>query len=399
MRDTPNVDAILAIDNNAYKCNFQNRIENKIFYGISVKCFFFDSNLHDELELPYFSHTSKKNFSDVMWYNGDYRFYYVRKYFPNYDYYWQFDYDVFCNAPTYEGFLKKFADDRSDLLIEKLSLGQEANESRWDYKLDWVYKNHAIYSGFYPAVRLSARAIDFLYRRRLAHKEIFNPENWEGDWAFCEIFTPTELMNNGFSCANLNEPNIHFENIYFNDDRVFLKPNNKLYHPLKSTIEEISKLKVSLRELFLEKIISLSFGINIGDFKKCQIHFNEDFTFSAIPIIIGSQGGGGEAFYTIQFLSRWIIIGFNCQGRFANIDIRHLKDKRALKNFGFLKNNNRTSVVAQLPQNFNDVAQIVTAMKNLIESTFPIVEKILLSGGMKYEKIIDRNFIVDTDII
>lgn len=26
MRDTPNVDAILAIDNNAYKCEFKNRI-------------------------------------------------------------------------------------------------------------------------------------------------------------------------------------------------------------------------------------------------------------------------------------------------------------------------------------------------------------------------------------
>ena len=76
-----------------------------------------------------------------------------------------------------------------------------------------------------------------------------------------------------------------------------------------------------------------------------------------------------------------------------------MKDKRDLKNFGFLKNNNRTSVVAQLPQNFNDVAQIVTAMKNLIENTLPIVKKFLLFGGMKYEKVIDRNYIVDTDII
>ena len=41
MQNTPNVDAILAIDNNAYKYDFTQRIENKVFYGSSVKCFFF----------------------------------------------------------------------------------------------------------------------------------------------------------------------------------------------------------------------------------------------------------------------------------------------------------------------------------------------------------------------
>ena len=55
MRDNPDVDAILAIDNNAYKYDFQNRVEDKIFYGVNVKCFFFDSKLHDEINLPYFT--------------------------------------------------------------------------------------------------------------------------------------------------------------------------------------------------------------------------------------------------------------------------------------------------------------------------------------------------------
>ena len=53
MQNTPNVDAILAIDNNAFKYDFTERIENKIFFGVSVKCFFFDSKLHDEMDLPY----------------------------------------------------------------------------------------------------------------------------------------------------------------------------------------------------------------------------------------------------------------------------------------------------------------------------------------------------------
>ncbi|MBQ6976543.1 MAG: hypothetical protein IJQ16_08355 [Selenomonadaceae bacterium] len=62
MRNTPNVDAILAIDNNAYKYDFKERIENKNFYGVSVKCFFFDSKLHDEIEFALFSCQRYKRF-------------------------------------------------------------------------------------------------------------------------------------------------------------------------------------------------------------------------------------------------------------------------------------------------------------------------------------------------
>ena len=91
MRNSKNVDAVLAIDNNACKYDFQNRIENKIFFGASVRCFFFDSKLHDELELPYFTFGGAKDFASVMWHNCDYRFYYVKKFFPDYEYYWQID--------------------------------------------------------------------------------------------------------------------------------------------------------------------------------------------------------------------------------------------------------------------------------------------------------------------
>ena len=371
MRDTPNVDAILAIDNNAYKYDFQNRVEDKIFYGVNVKCFFFDSKLRDEMKLPYFTDSGKTDFASSEWYNSDYRFYYVRKIFPDYEYYWQIEYDVFCNAPTYEGFLKKFADDDSDLLIEKFSLGQKAGENRWDYNLDWVYKNYSIYGGFFPVVRLSARAADFLYKRRLEHKEIYN---YAGDWVFCELFVPTELMNKNFSCKNLNEPNIHFENIYLNDNRIFLTPDNKLYHPVKSARAEIDKLKLSLRKNFFEKLIGLSFGINIVNLKMLPIHFNEDFTFAAIPIPM-KKIDNPELYYTVQFLGKWILIALHCEGRFANVDIRRFMNNGNFKGFGFLKNDKGITIIKDIPENFDDVQSAVDVLKKLIYCARSIIEE------------------------
>lgn len=40
MKNTPNVDAVLAINNTEYKFNFQSRIEDNVFFGTTCKCFF-----------------------------------------------------------------------------------------------------------------------------------------------------------------------------------------------------------------------------------------------------------------------------------------------------------------------------------------------------------------------
>jgi hypothetical protein len=87
MKNAPNVDAILAINNEECRFEFKNRVENRIFFGTSCKCFFFDANLHDNLELPYFTYDGPENFRANMMGNCDYKFYYLRKILPDYDYY------------------------------------------------------------------------------------------------------------------------------------------------------------------------------------------------------------------------------------------------------------------------------------------------------------------------
>ena len=113
-----NCDCILAIDNNNLKMHIDNPVTEKEFYGTKVKCFFFDKTIHDELNLPWFIENRKTDkFAEIMWYNSDYRLYYVRKNYPDYDYYWQFEYDIFCNGDSYQSFFNKYSLHTEDLLI------------------------------------------------------------------------------------------------------------------------------------------------------------------------------------------------------------------------------------------------------------------------------------------
>ncbi|MBQ7705616.1 MAG: hypothetical protein IJT73_09355 [Selenomonadaceae bacterium] len=300
MKNTPGVDAVLAIDNTNPKIEFQSRVEDKIFFDTSVKCFFFDSKLHDEFQLHHFIENGEQNFKKNMYENGDYRFYYFRKYFPDYDYYWMIDYDVFCNAENYAGFLEKFADNRADLLIQGLAETKKSDEG-FLKNLDWLYNDEdKIYQGLFAVVRLSARAIDFLYQKRLELGKIFrNSAAQFKQWVFCEVFVPTALINGGFICENLNEERVKFlPHIYLNDERFFLQPDNHLYHPVKSVKAEIEKMKKQYADLFFcfrkNFFIQLAENLNsISNFKNFPIHCDENFN-SLVIDLSGNKGGGRQ---------------------------------------------------------------------------------------------------------
>ena len=77
-------DCVLAIDNTKLKIPSETPVAQKEFYGAKVNCFLFDRTIQDQMNLPwFFRNRTTDKFSEVMWYNGDYRFYYVRKYFPD----------------------------------------------------------------------------------------------------------------------------------------------------------------------------------------------------------------------------------------------------------------------------------------------------------------------------
>ena len=233
-----NFDCILVIDNT--KLQFPvlkgSPITYLNFYGKNIKCFLFDRKLNENLGLPMLAaHIDEPEFEDVMWANADYRFVYVRKFFPNYNYYWQFDYDVFCNGKTYKTFLNKYNKRKDDLIICNFRPESRSSEWCWVNGIEWVYANQQLYGSFFPVCRMTGRAIDFLYKKRLHYASIYKQKfSIENRWPLCELFVPTELANNEFFCSTISENTIHLSPYNLNEERLIERPDKKLYHPVKS---------------------------------------------------------------------------------------------------------------------------------------------------------------------
>lgn len=241
-------DCILVVDNTSLQIPWTSPVMEKEFYNTKVKCFFFDKTLHDALHLPWYAQNRKTGqFSEIMWYNSDYRFYYVRKIFPGYDYYWQFEYDIFCNGDSYQPFFDTYARQTEDLLVLKFRKEQLNGKWYWSKSVDWIYKDLPIYGSFFPIARLTGKAVDFLYERRLKQEEIYRslPDSKNAEWPFCELFVPAELVNNGFTAASMEEKQITWNMEYdLTEVRLFEHPDNLLYHPVKGQfIEREQKLK------------------------------------------------------------------------------------------------------------------------------------------------------------
>ena len=249
-----NYDYVLAIDNENFKTEIDNRISEKEFFGTKVKCFFFDKKLNEELKLPKYERNNlSEDFGKIMWYNGEYRFFYVKKYFPDYDFYWQLDWDCYFNGESYDAFLDQYLDRNEDLLI--LDFRKEILNGNWYHSkyVEWLYKDKEIYGSLYCISRISGRAADFLYDAIFKIEEKYKnlDDKSKSFWPFCELVTPTELMNNGYTCADIHQDTITYNKEYdLNTNRLFEHPDNLFYHPIKGDfINRENTLKKENQEL------------------------------------------------------------------------------------------------------------------------------------------------------
>lgn len=211
---------------------------NNIFLHYFLTC---EKHYHD-LNLPFISY---RGFDDdlgmILWTNSDYTLYLVRNAFPNYKFYWQFDYDCYFNGKDYSDFFVNYENNSEDLLV--CYFRESDAKWYWHHKSNWIYENIKKYASFFPIVRLSAAACDFLYKQRLMHGKIFerlynsNIDKEQLRIIFSELFVPTELMKNNFSCAALQPmPGVidkKTTNSDFYDKRKFLVHDNQMYHPIK----------------------------------------------------------------------------------------------------------------------------------------------------------------------
>ncbi len=237
-----NFECLLFMDNHAKVIDSSDN-EHKIVLNINnrrINTFLYDKFVQDELKLPYYTDDpDNTDLGKVMWYCSDYPLYIIRKFYPNYDYYWSFENDVFCNGNSYEPFFNKYLNDDSDLIISHYR-NTKNKDWYWIEQTEWCYSQNDIYGCLFPVVRMSHKAIDFLYKKRLKHaikfqKLITNKKNKKKiRWIFCEAFTATELTNNKFKCKNLDEPYIRWSPTWnLNLERIFENPNFRLYHPVK----------------------------------------------------------------------------------------------------------------------------------------------------------------------
>ena len=244
--------AILFINNehNVIKGEFREKnINLEINDNFIINTLLYDKQSHDKLGLPYYTTIDSLNnkldsqyytttdslIDNIMWACCDYPFYAVHKEFPDYDFYWSLDYDVYCNGNSYRVFFDKYQTD-ADLIIHDYREIVDEPEWEWQYYSDWIYENSKKYGGFFPVVRLSNKAVKFLYKKRLEHAKIFEnvKQDTNNKWLYGELFVPTELSNNGFSCQNLDTECLRFTPVYnLNRERIFEHPDFKLYHPVK----------------------------------------------------------------------------------------------------------------------------------------------------------------------
>lgn len=230
-------ECIIFFDNtkNVIDCKDNHPIKMINFSGLDAKCLLYNDALHKESHLPlYTDDRNNQDSGNLLWFNGDYPFYYVRNYFPDFDYYWCTEYDVFCNGDSYKPFFKQYEKDDSDFLSVDYKPIETKPEER--YNSEWAYTKEEHYCSFFPVIRLSGKAVDFLYASRLRQAEIFSKIKHDVNhrWIYCELFAPSELTKNGFKCNAIDMKTIRYEPKYnLNIERIFEYPDYKLYHPVK----------------------------------------------------------------------------------------------------------------------------------------------------------------------
>lgn len=227
------IDTIMIIDNtkNLVPDNGSNS-QNIVLYGQNVTYYPFTIKKIKDLGLKfYFENINKIDYARTLWGCADYQLYLMRKLYPEYDYYWQTEYDMFYNDTNYNSFFDLYKNNNADLLI---TYYEKADDSWcWTKNVDWIYESEEMMKCFFPILRISAKAIDYLYKRRIEIETDFEKIQPDSDAIIpnSEIFTATELTNAGFRCENLKD----FHNVRCHPDIIKKEINAKrrLYHPYR----------------------------------------------------------------------------------------------------------------------------------------------------------------------
>jgi hypothetical protein len=145
------------------------------------------------------------NHPSLLWMCGDFPFYCAQRQIPNYDYYFQIEFDVHFvrQNPLYlEGLISRLGGYDAvpyDFLGTLLS---EAPD-HWYWKANAAKVYPRVYEGLFAFIGLSQSAVRYLFEERLAEAARKPGTN---DLMHCEAFAASALMSAGtFKCATVND--------------------------------------------------------------------------------------------------------------------------------------------------------------------------------------------------
>jgi hypothetical protein len=170
---------------------------------------------------------------DFAWRCGDYGLYVARRQHPEVAHFWMIESDVRFLGGDVAEFFGAFDRVEADLLAGQIQ----------DAMPDWYWTHHASardcapFRCFFPVTRFSARALDVLLAKRVAHSHSLTRRLlWPND----EAFVATTLFFAGLICRDFNDfgrtfytrKSFSFENVIDGDALAAEAPELRMYHPV-----------------------------------------------------------------------------------------------------------------------------------------------------------------------
>jgi hypothetical protein len=183
--------------------------------------------------------------SDFAWRCGDYGYYLARRQYPDAELFWMIEADVrfYGRDPGY--FFRFFA---SKPAVDFLAGRLIPAEPTWYWRNTARARDVSPYRCLFPVTRLSRRAIDAAFARRIEHgKRLGRRMLWPND----EALVATTLVNGGFVSRDFNDFGSEFysdETFYYgmplNGDCLELAPPTvQMAHPVLFGSEYRAKLQ------------------------------------------------------------------------------------------------------------------------------------------------------------
>jgi FkbM family methyltransferase len=163
------------------------------------------------------------------WACGDYALYRARAEVPDARHIWMIEYDVVINFDTASEFFSNFAGDPSDFLAFHYRQGDPS----WHWYAAMQPIDGDVMRCLFPAVRVSAAALDHLLGRRRALRDTVAIDAWPND----EAFVATTLTTDGFTCRDIGdgvatETSLSWERPHSLQELKNKGPDGLIYHPV-----------------------------------------------------------------------------------------------------------------------------------------------------------------------